>query len=216
MARPNRRSRLPVLLAKLADGCIEVHIIRHRMRASMGDCIAPRRRARFYVGEGPLIERKTPVLTGGCQCGAVRYALMALPDRVPLCHCRMCQKAVGGPFAAFARVRRTDLVWTRGAPASFAGSSIAHRGFCANCGTPLSFRYEDGDSICVTLGSLDRPQDVVPTSHLGVESRIGWLDGLAALPLVPTDGDMTADRRHRYVNYQHPDHDTPANWAPPR
>ena len=39
--------------------------------------------------------------TGGCQCGAVRYALLALPLEVSVCHCRMCQKASGGPIMAF-------------------------------------------------------------------------------------------------------------------
>jgi hypothetical protein len=29
--------------------------------------------------------------TGGCQCGACRYALTAAPERVPFCHCRNCQ-----------------------------------------------------------------------------------------------------------------------------
>ena len=39
----------------------------------------------------------TPVMTGGCQCGAVRYALNAQPEG-SFCHCRMCQRASGGPF----------------------------------------------------------------------------------------------------------------------
>jgi hypothetical protein len=161
-----------------------------------------------------LTEPRRPVMTGGCQCGAVRYALMGLPDRVPLCHCRMCQKAVGGPFAAFARVRETDFAWTRGTPASFASSSLARRDFCSTCGTPLSFRYNDSESVSVTIGSLDRPQEVLPTSHLGGESRLGWLDALGTIPVVTTDDDMTANRRQSFVNYQHPDHDTAMDWAP--
>ena len=164
--------------------------------------------------ESRLTNSKNPVLTGGCQCGAIRYALLAPPDRVPLCHCRMCQKAVGGPFAVFARVRQSEFAWTRGIAASFASSSLAHRGFCTACGTPLTFHYDDSEWISVTLGSLDRPQDLTPTGHLGIESRIGWLDALAALPAATTEADLPADRRQRYVNYQHPDRDTSADWAP--
>jgi hypothetical protein len=36
-------------------------------------------------------ETRKPVLTGGCQCGAVRYALYATPYNAHVCHCRMCQ-----------------------------------------------------------------------------------------------------------------------------
>ncbi len=153
---------------------------------------------------------KKRVMTGGCQCGSVRYALTAAPERVHLCH---CQKAVGGPFAALAPVRLQDFAWTRGTPASFARSSIAHRDFCAGCGTPLSFRYDDGEWISVTIGSLDRPREVRPERHWGVESRLAWLDTLGSLPTGTTEADMSAGHRARYVNYQHPDHDTPPDWA---
>ena len=66
-------------------------------------------------------------LTGGCQCGAVRYRLEAKPKATSICHCRMCQKASGGPFTAFGGLRLGRLVWTRGAPKVFASSDIAER-----------------------------------------------------------------------------------------
>ena len=112
-------------------------------------------------------------LTGGCQCGAVRYRLEAEPTGANVCHCRMCQKASGGPFMAFAGVRFDELVWTRGAPRVFASSALAERGFCADCGTPLTYRLLDRDRISVTIGSLDRPSAVAPEMQYGAESS--WL-----------------------------------------
>ena len=45
---------------------------------------------------------RKPVATGGCQCGAVRYAFYAPLENAHVCHCRMCQRATGGVFAALA------------------------------------------------------------------------------------------------------------------
>lgn len=158
---------------------------------------------------------RTPLMTGGCQCGAVRYALFSAPDTT-LCHCRMCQKAAAGPFGVFSKVPMADFAWTRGQPATFRSSSIAARGFCAACGTPLFFRYLDGDWIEVTAGSLDRPGDARPVLQYGIEGRLSWLDGIGALPAVTTEENMAAERRERIVRFQHPDHDTPDDWRPGR
>lgn len=158
---------------------------------------------------------RKPVLTGGCQCGAVRYALFAPPERVHLCHCRMCQKAMGGPFAPLAPIGKADFAWTRGSPGVFASSSIAERFFCSKCGTPLGFRYVDAPSTSVTIGSLDRPQDVAPVFECGEESRIGWIDKLGAVARHTTEALVPRERLAQCVAYQHPDHETPADWQPP-
>src|SRR5437763_12976411 len=102
-----------------------------------------------------------PVLTGGCQCGAVRFALSAVPSKVSICHSRMCQKASGAPFASFAEIDREQLVWTRGQPAAFRSSSIANRYFCAACGTPMGFGRIDGPRIELMTGTFDRPDRLI-------------------------------------------------------
>ena len=119
-------------------------------------------------------------LTGGCQCGAVRYRLDAEPYGANICHCRMCQKATGGAFMASGTVPIDRLIWTRGAPKVFASSAIAERGFCAQCGTPLTFRYIKRNRISVTIGSLDDPTAVTPAIQYGVESKLPWLDSAVA------------------------------------
>ena len=90
---------------------------------------------------------RAPVLTGGCQCGAVRFASYSNPGRISVCHCRMCQKAVAGPFASLVEIPHGDFAWTRGTPATFRSSSLAERDFCAACGTPLSYRRLNGSVI---------------------------------------------------------------------
>ncbi len=136
----------------------------------------------MHATPGTSPEHKKVILSGGCQCGAIRYELYAIPAKVHLCHCRMCQHAVGGPFAALAPVKCHDFAWTKGCPSEFQSSEHAARGFCPDCGTPLSFRYLTSNWIDVTIGSLDDPGAVPPERHYGIESRVYWLDTLQDLP----------------------------------
>ena len=158
-------------------------------------------------------ERK-PVLTGGCQCGAVRYALYAAPTGIGVCHCRMCQKAAGAPFGVFAMVSSADVAWTRGRPASWQSSSRAYRDFCGTCGTPLAFRPLDRDAIDIMVGSLDEPEKAAPTYEVGREGKLSWVARLSSLPGKTTLESMGAERLAQVISYQHPDHDTAADWTP--
>ena len=111
-------------------------------------------------------------MTGGCQCGAIRFRAERLRSNPHVCYCRMCQKATGGPFGLFVRVDRSKLEWTRGTPKSFASSNIARRGFCADCGTPLFWEYDNG--IDLTVASFDKAGDIEPTTQLCVAQRFPW------------------------------------------
>ena len=147
-------------------------------------------------------------LTGGCQCGAIRYVVTAAPRGSSICHCRMCQKAGGAPFMAFTGVPAPDFVITRGTIATFASSDIADRGFCAACGTPLTYVRKGADHVSLTIGSFDRPRDVAPKFQLGVESRLPWFAGLAALPEMTVGTWLAANNIEEVGDRQHPDHET--------
>ena len=154
-----------------------------------------------------MTDQAKPMLTGGCQCGAIRFALSVAPVRTSICHCRMCQKAAGAPFASFADIPRENFRWTKGTPATFRSSSIAERGFCAACGTPLSFGRIDGPRIEIMTGAFDRPDRVIPTQQFGTESRHGWVVGIANLPSQTTQQNYGPEKMATIVSHQHPDHD---------
>jgi hypothetical protein len=128
--------------------------------------------------------------TGGCQCGAVRYRLLAPPEHASICHCRMCQRACGQPFMAFARVKKEELHWTHGSPSIFRSSNIVERGFCSGCGTPLTYRRVASNTVSVTIGSLDDPERARPVVQFGIEGKLSWTGGLDGLPVKRTEDWM--------------------------
>jgi len=148
-------------------------------------------------------------LTGGCQCGAVRYAIAGRLGKAGICHCRMCQKAFGNFGAALVSVPSANLAWTRSEPSEFRSSSIVGRGFCDACGTPLYMR-EDGDPTYeIAIGSLDNPNAVDSmTEQLDVESKVKWFDGMTGLPPQKTEDNRTPEDLAKLKSLQHPDHDT--------
>lgn len=128
-------------------------------------------------------------LEGGCQCGAVRYVLKGKPVMAALCHCSMCRRANAAPAVGWAMFAEEQVRFTKGPPTQYASSPEAKRGFCANCGTQISFTatYIPG-LIDITLGSLDKPEAIKPTLHYWDATRLPWLkfaDGLACHPQFP-------------------------------
>ncbi|MBI2719327.1 MAG: GFA family protein [Rhizobiales bacterium] len=148
-------------------------------------------------------------LTGGCQCGAVRYRITGPLGKAGICHCRMCQKAFGSFGAALVKVAVADLAWTRGTPGSFRSSAVVARGFCSACGTPL-FMREDGDPRYeISIGSLDDPGAIGPmTDQSGIESRVPWFASMFTLPERTTAECRSAEDLVKLKSLQHPDHDT--------
>jgi hypothetical protein len=143
----------------------------------------------------------TSNLTGGCQCGAVRYEWSVKPGHASVCYCRMCQKASGQAMMGFTGGRKEHLVWTRGQPAVFKSSSLAERGFCRDCGTPLTYAFEGTGRISVTINSLDDPETMPPERQYGTESKVSWFEGIHALPAQRTE-EWLKDRAADLVNNQ--------------
>ncbi|SNS10121.1 Uncharacterized conserved protein [Sphingomonas laterariae] len=123
----------------------------------------------------------TRLMTGGCQCGRIRYEAEIDNDEGYLCHCSYCRRATGAAAAAFKNVPQARLKWSR-EPEWYRSSPIGKRPFCQTCGTSLGFSYVDGENIDLTIGSFDEPGYFRPTSNFAIETRLAAWEDTSHLP----------------------------------
>jgi hypothetical protein len=128
-------------------------------------------------------------LTGGCNCGSVRYEVAEALVSANYCHCTRCQRRTGTAASANARP----------VPGSFkivAGEDLlrawkpdegAEKWFCGECGSALFSRDpEDSSRVGVRLGTFDSDPGVRPASRQFVAYAARWEpipdDGLPRYP----------------------------------
>jgi len=113
---------------------------------------------------------------GGCMCGAVRYAIDDVGAVANYCHCRSCRMATGGPVAAFVDLKPGAFAWTRDPATHYASSPGVRRGFCATCGTALTYEADDTpDEVHVMSPTLDDSTPFAPSGFFHEEERLAWL-----------------------------------------
>ncbi|MDB5705775.1 MAG: Gfa-like protein [Sphingomonas bacterium] len=132
----------------------------------------------------------TPLITGGCLCGAVRYEASGEPDYAGHCYCADCRKASGSGFIPFmgfpaAALRITGATRQFGSP-SFRGTE-AVRNSCPACGG-LVFGGVVGEDVSHTIyaGSLDDPSRFRPTIAIFNRDRPEWVPLPAGLTVFET------------------------------
>lgn len=121
--------------------------------------------------------------SGGCLCGKVRLVASGRPYRVGLCHCLDCRKHHGALFHASA-IFPEAAVAIEGETRGFRG-----RFFCPHCGSPVFGR--SGDEIEVNLGSLDAPDQFIPTYESWTIRREAWLPPFPLARHYERDRDTT-------------------------
>jgi hypothetical protein len=122
-------------------------------------------------------------IEGGCACGAMRYRADAAPMSSMVCHCASCRRASAAPLVPWVTFANDGFAFTTGRPAIFASSPLVRRGFCAACGTPLTYeRAERPGEIDVTTCSLDEAEAHPPTYHAQTGDDLGWVRAWDRLP----------------------------------
>ncbi len=117
-------------------------------------------------------------ISGGCACGAIRYACEAEPLVMLNCHCRDCQRASGSAYAAILVVPKAT-VEMHGEPryhkvVGKSGSEV-ERGFCPACGCQVAVRLgRMPDILGLQAGSLDDPSVYRPKMDVFTSSAQPW------------------------------------------
>lgn len=123
---------------------------------------------------------------GGCLCGALRYQVSGPPQNPCFCHCRSCRLAAGAPLVPWATFARQQFSVTHGTLSEHRSSAHVWRGFCAACGSALTYRSAARPlEIDVTLATLDEPAAIAPRMHLWVAEKLPWIALTDGLPQYP-------------------------------
>jgi hypothetical protein len=130
----------------------------------------------------------TEVITGGCQCGGVRYEVRGKLRDVIACHCAQCRRTSGHFVAAtacrrraFALAKHETLKWYVAVPGF-------RRGFCSECGSSLFFEEEGGERVSIAAGSLDEPQGLRIAAHIFVGEAGDYYEIDASVPVLQAGG----------------------------
>jgi hypothetical protein len=123
------------------------------------------------------------ILSGKCECGAVRFRVADEFLYAANCHCSRCRAATGSAFKSFAGIELEKLELTEGHDALLiVGEETLNDTRCQACGSLLFSVVRDGAYVHVALGSLSDAPSIRPTHHIFVGFKAPWFEITDDLP----------------------------------
>jgi len=122
-------------------------------------------------------------LTGGCQCGALRYEILQAPSLTYTCHCIACQHMTGSAFSLGLIVAESAFRLTSGEPRLIQRTAdsgrVSTRWLCPDCGCWICGAPQPGTTgemvRRVRAGTLDDTAWLRPTAHFWTRSKQPWV-----------------------------------------
>jgi hypothetical protein len=128
-------------------------------------------------------------LTGGCNCGAVRFEVTAPLRLASYCHCRRCQRRTGTAASVSAHPAPGSFAITHGGDAlrRWKPEHGGEKFFCGECGSQIyANNTSHPDSIGIRMGAFDGDPGVRPSVRQFVAYAAPWEpipdDGLPRFP----------------------------------
>lgn len=151
------------------------------------------------------------MLNGSCLCGIVEYQISEPIEDLVHCHCSMCRKIHGTPFASYLRCQHVEFTQGKDLIARYESSSDVIRCFCKQCGSVLPEEIKESQHSVVPAGGLDDEISIRPEKHIFAGSKAPWHPITDKLPQVEgydlaeqEQGLMTIEQEDR--SDQHQDH----------
>jgi hypothetical protein len=127
-------------------------------------------------------------LTGGCNCGGVRFEVSEPLESASWCHCTRCQRRTGGPGSVQGRAATGSFRVVEGEGLLRAWEPVNGfaKVFCSACGSSLWSRSPDGSVVSIRFGVFDDDPGIRPSCHQFVAYAPVWAqlpdDGLPRYP----------------------------------
>jgi hypothetical protein len=121
---------------------------------------------------------------GRCLCGAVRYQVDGPFANLLHCHCSMCRKHHGTPFATWAAAPLAGFRFTAGESevVRYDSSPGFHRSFCRTCGSVVPEAVAAAGLVVCPAGNLEGDLGIEPQLHMFVASKARWYEITDDLP----------------------------------
>lgn len=141
---------------------------------------------------------------GGCQCGAIRYAVSGETIWSAGCCCRDCAKATGTPYVVWVGFPPERVRFLAGSPRIFSSSEGVLRGYCESCGTSMTYGRDPAfeavePTLYVAAATLDDPEAFPPTEVVWYSHRPEWFALSGEIPLHETISPDNAARAYTQV-----------------
>lgn len=119
-------------------------------------------------------------LTASCLCKSIAWSVRGPLFNMSHCHCRMCRKAHGAPFATYAGAKASGFRFERGESeiARYQSSASNTRCFCGRCGSVVPDAPR-GKAAYFPAGCLDdallaERSSIRPSLHIFTASKAPW------------------------------------------